>query len=249
MRAATLRAAALRIEHAPERGGGIAPRMPRTRQADHRLGEAADDHDNVVESERAAGRLADDGGNDVEVAAKQRVERGQGVADGATIAAGHQDERQFQRHHHVKDGAVLVERRHDAAYALDQQDFAALLERALAIFHHAVDIDAAALALRRQVRRERGAKTPRRNPLDLLRRQRKSQRTARCCAPGRVSIRPRCRRDRKHRPARSSLSRSRRRAAGGGFARKPYRRSAARRPCCGPWRRLAFRPALARLRR
>jgi hypothetical protein len=98
------------------------------------------------------------------------------VADGATIAAGHQDERQFQRHHHVKDGAVLVERRHDAAYALDQQDFAALLERALAIFHHAVDIDAAALALRRQVRRERGAKAPRRNPLDLLRRQRKSQR-------------------------------------------------------------------------
>ena len=76
------------------------------------------------------------------------------------IAAGHQYERELQRHHHVEHCAMQVERCHNTAYAFDQQNFAALLQRALAIFHDAVDIDGAAFALRRDVGGDGGAKAP-----------------------------------------------------------------------------------------
>ncbi len=102
------------------------------------------------------------------VAPEQRVERGQRVADGAEITAGDQDQRQLQRHHHVEDGALAVERHHDAADAFDQQDIPPPIDRGLAECDDRIDVDAAAFALGREIGRQRGAKAPRRNPVDLL---------------------------------------------------------------------------------
>jgi hypothetical protein len=91
------------------------------------------------------------------------------MADGAEIAAGDQDQRQAQRHHDVEDGALPVERHHDAADTFDQQDLTALFDRALAERHDLIDIDTAVLAAGREIGRQRRAKAPWRNPLDPVR--------------------------------------------------------------------------------
>ena len=91
-----------------------------------------------------------------------------GVADGAEIAAGHQDERHAQRHHPVEHGVVLVERHHDAADALDQQDAAAGGHRATAEFDHLGAVDGAAFAGGRHVGRQRRREPPGRDAVDLL---------------------------------------------------------------------------------
>ena len=92
------------------------------------------------------GRLTDDGRYDLEVAAKQCIERGERMADRAEIGAGDKDERQLQRHHQIEHGALVVERHHDAADAFDQQDVAALIDGGPAKGDDAVDIDDLSLA-------------------------------------------------------------------------------------------------------
>ncbi len=67
----------------------------------------------------------------------------------------------MQRHHDVEDGTLLVERNHDAADALDQQNLAAVLDRRFAESHNVVHVDAPAFAASSEVRRDRGAKPPR----------------------------------------------------------------------------------------
>ena len=54
-------------------------------------------------------------------AALQHVEAGQRVAQRAEIGAGHQHQRNVQRHHPVEHGVAVVERHHDAADTFDQQ--------------------------------------------------------------------------------------------------------------------------------
>src|SRR5580692_3883888 len=91
----------------------LTPGRP-ARQADDRFGEAGNGRYHIAERHRTARRLADDDGEQAHVAAVERIERGQGVADGAEIAAGDQDQRRAQRHHDVEDGALAVERYHDS---------------------------------------------------------------------------------------------------------------------------------------
>src|SRR6202035_491772 len=152
----------IRIKNAAKTGIDpqiLTPGRP-ARQADDRLGEAGNGRNHVVERHRAARRLADDDGEQAHVAPVERIERGQRVADGAEIAAGDQDQRQTQRHHHVEDGALAVERHHDAADAFDQEDVAALRDGVLAERHHLIDVDAAAFAAGRQIGRDRVAEAP-----------------------------------------------------------------------------------------
>ena len=61
-------------------------------QADDRLGEAGNAGNHVVERHRAARRLTDNDGEQVHVAPKERIERGQRMTDSAEIAAGDQDQ-------------------------------------------------------------------------------------------------------------------------------------------------------------
>ena len=75
------------------------------------------------------------------------------VADGAEITAGDQDQRQLQRHHHVENGALAVERDHDAADAFDQQNIAPPIDRGLAVLYDRIDVDTAAFALGREIGR------------------------------------------------------------------------------------------------
>ena len=141
------------------------------RQADHRLGETRNRSDHVVERHFAARRFADDGRQHVHVAPEQRIERGERVAQRAAIGAGDQDKRQAQRHHHVEDGAVLVQRLHDAADAFDQQDIAAALDRIFAIGDDGVDVDAAPFKPRCEIGRQGRPIAPRRRAFDRFRRE------------------------------------------------------------------------------
>src|SRR3984893_5590796 len=138
-------------------------------QADDRLGEAGNGRNHVVERHRAARGLADDDGEQVHVAPVERIERREGVADSAEIAAGDQDQRQAQRHHHVEDGALAIERYHDSTDTFDEQDIAALRDGVLAERHHLIDVDTAAFAGGREIRRDRIAEPPRRSVLDFVR--------------------------------------------------------------------------------
>ena len=75
--------------------GPLEARACCARQPDHRLGKARDRRDRLVERHGRARRFADDDRQHLHIAPEQRIERGERVADGAEIAAGDQNERQF----------------------------------------------------------------------------------------------------------------------------------------------------------
>ena len=124
-----------------------------TRQPDDRFGKAGNRRDCIIERHGRVLGFADDDRQHPHAAPEQGVERGQRMADGAEVAAGDQNERQLQRHHHIENGALAVERHHDAAGAFDQQNIAPLIDRGLAIFDHRINVDAAAFALGREIGR------------------------------------------------------------------------------------------------
>ena len=93
-------------------------------QGDHRqrAGETRDRRRGFFEADRTAGTLVHHDRGDAQLAAMQHVEAGQRVADGAEIAARHQDQRDAQRRHPVEHGVAIIERHHDAADAFDEHD-------------------------------------------------------------------------------------------------------------------------------
>src|SRR5690242_17735630 len=157
-------------------GRGFAGFSRLARQPDDRLGKASNGGDRLGQRHRRARRLADDSRKNRQVTAEQRIKRRERMTDRAEIRACDQNERQLQRHHDVKDGALVVERHHDAADALNQKNLLPLLESRPAKGHDLVHVDAAVLEPRGRVRRHCGSKPPRRNALDIGQSHRKAQR-------------------------------------------------------------------------
>ena len=91
-------------------------------QPDHRFGKSRDGGHGLVERHRRAWCFTDDGRKNTTYRGGTAIERGKRVADRAEIAARNQDERKLQRHHDIEYGLMLIERNHDAADALDQQN-------------------------------------------------------------------------------------------------------------------------------
>ena len=92
--------------------------MPAGRRG-HAAGKSGDAGDRVVEFDRIALAFGHHNSRDRELALRQHIERGEGVADGAEIATDDQQQRNAERRHPVEHGAAAVERHHDAADALD----------------------------------------------------------------------------------------------------------------------------------
>ena len=148
------------------------------RQADDvdAVGKARDTGNGVVEFDRIALAFAHHNGRDSELALRQHVERGEGVADGAEIAADHQQHRNIERRHPVEHRALGVERHHDATDALDQQDAIGGRDRGAAEGDQFVEGDAAAFARCGEIGREWGAEAPGGDARDLVGRHRPPER-------------------------------------------------------------------------
>src|SRR4029079_18469713 len=121
-------------------------RKPRQRDDINEIAEAVDAGRRIVERNRATWRFADDDGRGFEISLCQHMQRSQGGADGAEIAATHQNHRYAQGTNPVDHRVTVVEWHHDPADAFDQQ----YLLRRHGVFAKAdesAEIDAAALAL------------------------------------------------------------------------------------------------------
>jgi hypothetical protein len=136
-----------------------------SRQTDHAdaMREAGDAGDGVVEFDRIALALAHHDGGDLQMTLRQHVERGQRVADGAEIAADHQQQRDLQRRHPVEHRAFGIERHHDATDALDEQHAGFRVDRLAAEGDQLLEIDAAPFARGGEIGRQRRAEAPRRD--------------------------------------------------------------------------------------
>src|SRR5664280_1924735 len=108
--------------------------------------EAGDAGDGVVKLDRIALALAHHDRRNLQMTLRQHVERGEGVADGAEIAADHQQQRYLQRRHPVEHRALAIERHHDAADALDEQDAGLSIDCLAAERDQLREVDAAAFA-------------------------------------------------------------------------------------------------------
>ena len=123
----------------------------------------------TVSSRLAPGRraFAHHHAGDVEIALRQHMQRRQRVADGAEIAAGHQQHRDAQRRHPVEHGVGS-----SSGTMMPPTPSMSSVPRAVGgvarELHQRVEIDGAAFAPRRQVGRQRRGEAPGRDALDLV---------------------------------------------------------------------------------
>src|SRR5262245_4187068 len=112
-----------------------------------------------------------------ELALGNDVERRQSVADGSEITADDKQQWDIQRRHPVEHRALAVEGDHDAANTFNEKRSGRGIDRSAAEFDQLVEVDTAAFARGSNIRRQRRAKTPRRDPIHLFGSYRSSERT------------------------------------------------------------------------
>ena len=75
----------------------------------------------IIEFNGVAVTFADDNRGNGQLALREHIKCGQGMADRAKIPANHQQYRNIECRHPVKHGALPLNRNHDSADAFDEQ--------------------------------------------------------------------------------------------------------------------------------
>ena len=105
---------------------------------------------------------------DLDLSRLQDAQRRQGMAQRPQIGTDHQDRGDVEVHREVQHGAIVAERRHDAASPFDQRDVVFAFEQGAAGREHGLVLDLLALLGRGRIGRYRRRITPGRDLVERL---------------------------------------------------------------------------------